>query len=397
MAHFHLAWELGGDAAHAGRLRLLAHALLARGHTLSVTARDLGQARRLLGDLDVLLLQAPVWLHGSGQHAASLAEILLAAGYHEAPALDGLVRGWRALLTLLKPDVVVAEFAPTALLAARSLDIPGAAIGAAFTIPPVGQPLPSFRPWEAVDLARLAAAELRVLKVMNTVLVHYGGVPYAQAVDALLGRQHLLCAWPELDHYGRPPASEQWFGPAFAAPPGEAPQWPPGHGHQVFVYLRQEHPAHAAVLHALVMEGCRVLCYQPEVAAGAVPPVHASSLAWARGPVDMAAALAQARLCVSQAGEGAVAHALLAAVPMLLLPTKLERYLLAQRLEVAGVAINGGRLPGAVDWRTVVRSLLMDGRTLMAARSAAARHAGFTPAQTADRLVSRLESMAASG
>ncbi|HEY0588311.1 MAG TPA: hypothetical protein VGD52_19395, partial [Pseudoduganella sp.] len=120
------------------------------------------------------------------------------------------------------------------------------------------------------------------------------------------------------------------------------------------------------------------------------------SLAYARGPVDLAAALAEARICVSQAGEGTVAHALLAAVPMLLLPTQLERYLLAARLEQAGVAVNGGRLPGTVDWRSVVRSLLMDGRTLMAARGVANRYAGFTPVQMADRLAARLELLAAS-
>jgi UDP:flavonoid glycosyltransferase YjiC (YdhE family) len=396
MAHFHLAWELGGDPAHAGRLRVIAQALLARGHAVSLSVRDLGQARRLLAGLEVTMLQAPLWLHGAAQHAASLAEIMLASGYREAQGLDALVRGWRSALQLLKPDVLVAEFAPTALLAARTLDIPSAAIGAGFTLPPPGQPLPNFRPWEAMDLQRLAAAELHTLKVMNTVLVHHGGVPYVQAADALLGREHFLCAWPEIDHYGRPAEREQWFGPAFVAPAGEAPQWPPGHGHKVFVYLRQEHPAHVAVLHALVMEGCRVLCYQPEVAAGAVPPVHATSLAYARGPVDLAAALAEARICVSQAGEGTVAHALLAAVPMLLLPTQLERYLLAARLEQAGVAVNGGRLPGTVDWRSVVRSLLMDGRTLMAARGVANRYAGFTPAQAADRLAARLELLAAS-
>jgi UDP:flavonoid glycosyltransferase YjiC (YdhE family) len=149
------------------------------------------------------------------------------------------------------------------------------------------------------------------------------------------------------------------------------------------------------VLHALVMEGCRVLCYQPEVAAGAVPPVHATSLAYARGPVDLAAAMAEARICVSQAGEGTVAYSLLGGVPMLLLPTQLERYLLAARLEQSGVAINGGRLPGTVDWRGVVRSLLMDGRTLMAARGMATRYAGFTQAHMAERLAARLELLAA--
>ena len=119
MAHFHLAWELGGDPAHAGRLRVIAQALLARGHAVSLSVRDLGQARRLLGALNVTMLQAPLWLHGAGQHAASLAEIMLASGYREAQSLDALVRGWRSALQLLKPDVVVAEFAPTALLIFR--------------------------------------------------------------------------------------------------------------------------------------------------------------------------------------------------------------------------------------------------------------------------------------
>ena len=127
MAHFHLAWELGGDAAHAGRLRVIARALISRGHAVSLSVRDLGPARRLFGDLDVKMLQAPLWLHSTAQHASSLAEIMLASGYREAQTLDALVRGWRSALELLRPDVVVAEFAPTALLAARTLDIPAAA------------------------------------------------------------------------------------------------------------------------------------------------------------------------------------------------------------------------------------------------------------------------------
>jgi len=394
MAHFLLAWELGGDPAHAGRLRLVAQALLARGHKVSLAVRDLALARRLITGLDVPVLQAPVWLHTAAHHAASLAETLLACGYRDAQGLDSLLLGWRSLLLLQKPDVVVADFAPTAILAARTLDIPSVALGGSFAIPPAGQPLPNFRPWEAIDPQRLALAEQHLLKVLNTVLVHHGGVPYTEAGAVLQGQQALLCTWPELDHYARPPESATWFGPALVAAAGAAPQWPPGQGHKVFVYLRQEHPAHVAVLHALVMEGCRVLCYQPEVAAGAVPPVHATSLAWARGPVDLTAALAEARLCVCQGGEGIVAQAMLAAVPMLVLPTQLERYLLAVRLEALGLAVNGGRLPGSVDWRSVVRSLLMDGRTLMAARTVAGRYAGYAQSQMADRVAGRLESLA---
>ena len=124
MAHFYLCWELGAGLGHAARLKSIALPLRARGHRVSFVLRDLVQPRRLLQGCGGDMLQAPVWLHrtaGLPQVQASLAEILLAVGYLNADALGGLCEGWRGLFRQGRPDLVIAGYAPTRLLAGRGL------------------------------------------------------------------------------------------------------------------------------------------------------------------------------------------------------------------------------------------------------------------------------------
>lgn len=406
MAHFHLCWELGGGLGHAGRLKIIADALLARGHDVSISVRDLAQTHGVLAGLNVSVLQAPVWLHrteGLPANHGSLAEILLTCGYLESNALTGLVAGWRAMFGHLKPDVVVADYAPTAILAARSMGVRSVSVGVGFSMPPRGVPLPCLREWENIPPQRLAAAEERVLQVANALLAHHNAERFACAADLLLGDTALLTTWPELDHYGRAGptgapgspnsarAEQEWFGPAFLPSAGEAPIWPPGNGPKVFAYLKTADANHVHVLTALAQEGCRVLCYLPEVASGKTPPVSAPNLLYASGPVSLHAALAQAQLCVSHAGEGTVASALLAGVPVLMLPMQLEQFLLARRIAAAGMGVNSAMLSQPLDWRRLVRHMLTTPNYALATQAFAARHHGYSAAGMASRLALALE------
>ncbi|SHM72608.1 UDP:flavonoid glycosyltransferase YjiC, YdhE family [Duganella sacchari] len=387
MAHLHLCWELGAGLGHAGRLKMLAQALLEHGHRVSLSVRDLRHTHALLAELEVPILQAPVWLHDTVglPPPASLAEILFRCGYLEAPALRGMVDGWRAMLALLEPDLVVADYAPTALLAARSMGLRTAAIGTGFSMPPVGRPLPALREAPA---ERLASSEARMLATANAVLAELGAQPYAHAADVFLGDANLLCTWPELDHYQRDGAD--WLGPSCVAEGGLAPYWPDGEGRKVFAYLKASHAAHAAVLRALVDEGCRVLAYVPEVAAGGVPPVISERVLYAEAPVSLPQALAQADLCACHAGEGTLAQSLLAGVPLLMLPSHTEQFLGARRVAMSGAGYNAALLAPDGDWRAVLRPLLNEAGYRDAARGFAARHAGFSPQQLNALLVERI-------
>ncbi|WP_338762302.1 hypothetical protein [Massilia sp. METH4] len=394
MAHIHLAWEMGGGMGHAGRLKALARVLLARGHRVSLSLRDLGHTQRVLADLPVPRLQAPVWLHrteGMPANEASLAEILLAKGYLEVPGLAGLVAGWRALFDALEPDLVVADYAPTALLAARTLHLPTSSVGTGFTSPPADRALPCLRDWEEVGHQRLARAEAHVLNVVNAVLEMHGAPELLHAARLLLGDAPLLCTWPEFDHYGRAAGEAEWLGPVGMPLGGGAPAWPPGSGPRVFAYLKHDYPQHRAVLEALADEGCRVLCYLPEVAAGRPAPVSSARIAYSSQPVALEAALHGAVLCVCHASEATTVQALLCGVPVLMLPMRLEHFLVARRVESWGGGINGARVKPDGDWRGLVRLLLDDERFRSAAAAFAHRRGDRTALERAERVVDAFE------
>ncbi|MRW89602.1 hypothetical protein GJ699_06370 [Duganella sp. FT80W] len=392
MAHIHLCWELGGGLGHAGRLKMLAQALLARGHRVSLGLRDLVATHALLADLDVPKLQAPVWLHSAAglPPAANLAEVLFHCGYLEPAALRGMVAGWRALFTLLQPDLVVGDFAPTALLAARAMGLRSAAIGNGFSMPPPARPLPAFRDAPA---ARLAASEQRMLATANVML--NGATPYRHAANVFQGDLSLLCSWPELDYYRRATDGAQWLGPSFVSGGGIAPCWPAGEGARVYAYLKASHPAHGALLRALADEGCRVLAYIPEVAAGAAPPLISEQILYAEAPLDLSLTLAQADLCVCHAGEGTLAQSLLAGVPLLMLPTHAEQLLTARSVASSGAGYNAAPLAPDADWRAIVRQLLADDAYRAAARAFATRHASFSQRQMNETMAKQLECLLA--
>jgi UDP:flavonoid glycosyltransferase YjiC (YdhE family) len=399
MAHLHLCWELGGGLGHAGRLKMLAQALLARGHRVTLSLRDLAHTRSLLADLDVPKFQAPVWQQGSSglpPTQGNLAEILFLFGYLDAAPLRGMVDGWRALFGQLRPDLVVADFAPTAILAARSLGLRSASVGSGFYSPPPGKSLPPLRDWEPIPAQRLSSSEARVVGNAN-LLLPSTAAPFEHGAELFLGDVAVLCTWPELDHYGRAEhEAAHWVGPSLLSPGGLAPHWPPGEGRKVFAYLKAGHASHRAVLQALVDEGCRAVVYLPDVAGGAAPPVISPQLHYADAPVDLTLALAEADLCISHGGVATLAQALLAGVPLLMLPMQNEQFLIARQVARSGAGYNAALLQPDGDWRGAVRRILEQDSYRLAARSFAARRRGFDPKRMNDEIAALLERQMAS-
>lgn len=394
MANILLGWELGRALGHAGRLKSLALPLIARGHSIAFVLRDLVHTQRQLADVGVPKFQAPFWQHrveGLPPGEASLADILLSCGWIDAGAMNGLVDGWRALMQATRADLVVCDYAPAAVLAARSLGIPSAAVGAGFSMPPAGQPLPPLRDWESLPRERMAASEARVLDSANKVLARHGAPPLARASALLLGDAPLLCTWPELDPWRRAADSVHWYGPNVAPSAGRAPQWPAGVGPKVFAYLNGGHPEHGALLAALQAAGCRTLCYSPEVAGGARPPPGAENIAWAGGPVDLNKALPECAFVVCHAGESTVSQSLLAGRPLLLMPRTAESFLTARRVRELGAGINIDELARPLEWPAIVRGLVKDERYTQAARAFAQRYAGFDARRQAESLADALE------
>lgn len=401
MARFLLCWEFGGALGHAGRFKSLAEALLGRGHQVDLMLRDIVHTRALLSDLNAQgarILQAPIWLHqtvGVPNPVISLSEIVMGNGYLQAEALTGLVEGWRGVMSLCQPDVIVADYAPTATLAARTLGIPVASVGIGFYVPPDASPLPPFRTWEPIAAGRVEHYDRQVLATVNEVLCKYQAPPLAKLADLFRGDLPLLCTWPELDHHGRGarPADQHYLGPSLLPSSGEAPQWPEGDGPAVFAYIRSSHPDHLALLQALDQLGCRTLCYLPEVAAGQPEPLRSPRIRYARGPVHLGQALPQSQLVICHAGEATLAQAILAGVPVLMLPMQAEQFLMALRVEEAGVGINVAARTRPTDYKAWLSQLLNQPVHRQAAQGLAQRYQAFSHERQTAELVAAFESL----
>lgn len=389
MAKVLLAWELGSGLGHVGTLVPIADELARRGHGVALCLLDLVGTRMVLHGLPHPCLQAPLPLLGGApvRDPMSLAEILHGCGYRDADILDALVRGWRATLGCVGADVLVADFAPTAVLAARTLGTPSLSVGVGFQLPPAGRPLPSLRPWERLAPDRLDAAEAHVVGTANRVLQRYGAAPIEQGWQIFSGDRALVCDWPELDAYARGdlPAGERWHGRAFDPGAGEAPAWPSGEGPRVFAYLKGAHRDVPAVLRALAARGCRTLCYSPQVASGMPKPVEDPSIRYAGGPVNLASALRESAVVVCHAGGATIAQSLLAGVPLLMLPLQNEQGLNALVVMRMRAGVGVFPQPRPFDYGAALATLL-DGNTARdAARAFASAHAGFSIArQTSD-------------
>jgi hypothetical protein len=392
VAHFLLAWELGANLGHATRLRSVALALKARGHRVSFVLRDVVGSAGLLGAELGPSFQAPLLLHNRQRQAWSQADILLSCGYDDAATLGPLARAWKALFDLVGCDALLADYAPTALLAARLAGLPALHVGHGFSVPPRLSPLPIFRDWSAAPAGHAEAADALALSNVNAVLAEGGVAPLPALADLFHPARTLLCAWPELDHYaGRGRDAADYLGPDCEFSPGVPADWPDAPGPRVFAYLRAGHADHAEVLRALDAQGCATLCFFPDRPASA--PVS-PRIRYSDQPVDLRQALPTCSLVVCHAGQATVAQALRLGIPCLLLPTQTEQFLLARQLERFGAAVNAGARARPVDYAGLLAGLLRaDGASRQAAQALARSHAGSDPAGLTAQIVAAAESL----
>jgi UDP:flavonoid glycosyltransferase YjiC (YdhE family) len=104
--------------------------------------------------------------------------------------------------------------------------------------------------------------------------------------------------------------------------------------------------------------------------------------------------LAECDLFIGYAGHGITATMLMAGVPLLLLPTQLERFLLATRVAAigAGIVVNPDAPPP--DYSALIRMMLDVPDYRDKARSFANKYADFDQNEQQERIVARIEEIA---
>jgi UDP:flavonoid glycosyltransferase YjiC (YdhE family) len=395
MSRILLAWELGGGFGHLAPFLSLAPRLLERGHTLHIAAREIGNAHKAIGDLPITVHQAPLCLKNYGglqEPPLNFAEILMRYGYLDPPMLRAMVAAWRALLDATRTDLLIADHAPTALLAARWSNMPTAVIGTPFSVPPQVHPTPNMRHWLDVPPQRLADSDAHVLKAVNAILP-VDAAPLAAIHGIFSGAAQFFLGVPETDPYG-PREAAVYLGPNSRSTGTALPAWPGGAGKRILAYLRGDYKHLEATLRALVADGTRVIAYVPGANQKHLNLMATLGATVAMESVDMVRLLPQADICVAH-GPGTAFAALRAGVPVMMLPTQLENFLLAQAMQRMGIGTLIHPDQDSPDFAGVLTEMMASDRYAASARVFAARYPDSVIDAMIEQVIARIESQCA--
>lgn len=393
MSRMLLAWELGSNLGHLSRLRPLARRLKERGHEVLVAARDLGLATEVLAPGGIRFIQSPAdgRARPAPRQPQSYADVLLMQGWESMPRLWGLVQAWGNLFRLFRPAVVVLDYAPTALLAARIVGLPCALLGTGFELPPLEVPLGPFPGFGGVSAGNARAADAHALQSANRVLEAYQATSLATLCELFRTQCRWLTTFAELDQYG-PRPEERYVGPIGNVERGEAVEWPPGFRHRVLAYLRPGMAEPSRILRALAGErDAAVICAAPGMSPEISERLARPGFQFIPRPVSFPALLPTVSVLVSYAPAGSVAQSLLEGVPQLMVPAHVEAQMTAVRVEALGAGLM--LRPEATEREIVMalRRVLDERRFKVCALEFASRHRGFDRAAACDRIVAEIE------
>ena len=345
MATVLCVWELGTDLGHLSNLRLAIEVALKGGHKVVLAARELHRARDVLGEMPITYLQAPFKqfaVRGGQDNYLSYSHLIGQQCFSNAEELRMYLAAWRGLFQLIRPDVVLFEHSPTALIAAHGMPFRKVIVGNGFTAPPSdSQPGAPFLPFPTTHRTAAADAALlqddaMLLACINQALQSMGLTPlenlatlYAQA-DATF-----LMTWPELDHFDARTGCN-YLGiepPSLRAPP----QWPTGPGAKVFGYLHAT-PGLEPLLQALAENAVSALLFVRHLPLPLRARYRSDRLQFVDHPVDLSAVASQAAWVINLGNHSTAATFALAGVPQLLIPLHQEHLFLARRLVAQGGA-----------------------------------------------------------
>ncbi|MGE5467004.1 MAG: glycosyltransferase [Ignavibacteria bacterium] len=397
MANIAYAWEFGANLGHIGAFLPMARALRDRGHAVSWMVADVGASARLLPQEGFAWLQAPHHVETPREGPPlSYTDILLRFGYAGADALLGLVVAWRELFRLSGAQLVMADHAPSALLAARTLDLPVVLFSSGFCVPPRRHPLPAMRSWNPVPEDHLLTLDAAALASINAVLARFGKAPLTAVAELFDVAEDTLLGFPELDHYAaRGPA--RYWGNLPDAGIGAAPAWPDAPGKRLFAYLRMECRHHEAVLAALRDLGQPTVAFFPGAPAALLARYAAPHLAFSPAPLDLETCAAEADAAVTYASLSTTTRFLLAGKPVLLLPYHLEQYLMAKRVEEMGGGLFCDPEKPPADLPQKLHRVVFDASLRENAAAFAAKYAAFPQSAVISNLARRVEELLATG
>jgi rhamnosyltransferase subunit B len=329
MARILFGWELGANRGHIERLQPMARRLLEQGHEVALALQQIDSAG-LDRDPRMTLWQAPLWprllinnVQDQTRHVATIGDILAQLGLDRPGCLAAMVSGWDTIFGAFRPDIVVADFAPGLLTAARGR-IPTIAVGDCFSCPPH-----QLERFPSLTGTPTGYDEDALLDTVDADLVSVGRAPLAGLPELFASDHAMVGSFAELDPY-REHRTGRYCAPSITLPlaNGEG-----GGGDEIFVYAYNHIGASNPIWTGLAATRRTVRIHMRDPAAAHLAVFKQLGCIHEPRPIPFPLIASRSCVAVSYGGNGFTSACLVAALPQLIMPFDLEKLLTARAVE----------------------------------------------------------------
>lgn len=198
-----LGWELGEGLGYSVQLRELAKSMQQYGHAPTVALRSIETAHILFSECSFPVLQSPYVIgrltptaQRDGFFPVSFADLMACNGFGSEDHLYSMVRGWRHLIDVVKPDLIIGMYCPLLTMAAYGR-IPVVLFGPGYATPPADGH--AFPVWQT-DVVPYSNPS-RTLEIVQRVQQRFGAPQPTCLTEIYRGEKRLITTLPELDPY----------------------------------------------------------------------------------------------------------------------------------------------------------------------------------------------------
>lgn len=391
MSNILFAWELGGNLGHLAKQMMIARALRQRGHRCLFAARDVSAASIYLAEDSFEIVQAPFHAapEGETEVLSSYVDILNVNGFDPPGLLQRLVESWHAIFESVSPKIVVIDYSPIAVLAAKLRGISILRLDTGFGCPPNESPFPSFRPWLDIPVEQILEKELKLLYNINQVCSRMGSQQFTSLQKVLTTGMDLLTTFPELDSYtGR--RFRHYIGPLFNISDGTETTWPEGSEPRVFVYLRP-FIGLEIILKELAERSLSVIAAVPGIEPELAGEFSNALFQIIGNPVRLSVILDKMDLAVTHGGHGFANVCVLLGIPTISIPTMIEQLMTSQNLERLGAGIGVNHDQVAEKFAPSLDRMLTEQTFRENARTLAAKYADYDQDNVLENIADTIE------
>ena len=347
MAKILFTWELGAGSGHIAPYTNLVNMLESQGHEIYYILKYLNQAHPFFKDTKVTYFQAPGEYRpviARIRNTNSAAKILFNAGHGDVDYLTAFIKAWRNLYSAINPDLIIFDYSPTAMFAARDTGAKLLAIGTGFHLPPDMNPIPTI--WNELgvkkdDKNEVLVFEKKMVKNINEAAERNDITPINHFYELYGADRKIFRTYEEMDHYsGRENAH---YSGVLKSAPGAPPEWPDSPGPKIFAYLKPFKTL-PKLLEKIKNKGFPTLIYGDGLSQKLVKEFACKSMVFSEKRLDMDTIGKTADLAICNAGHSASCELLLSGKPLLLLPLNLEQHMVANNIEKLGAGLTAKKL-----------------------------------------------------